>query len=114
MTLDHVNPTIQSLDAWFDSGFTRKRKDHYAQRGKSNMSSTINLLSPPWLAIRAQLRSILEARAEYRSLERELAVYTSENDLNEMSAILDRNDDANTEDIRSILGAQRRRNGAVR
>jgi hypothetical protein len=28
------------------------------------MSSTINLLSPPWLAIRAQLRGILETRAE--------------------------------------------------
>jgi hypothetical protein len=78
------------------------------------MSNTINLLSPPWLAIRAQLRSILEARAEHKSLERDLAVYTSENDLNEMGAILDRHGDVYTEDIRSILAAQRRRNGAVR
>jgi hypothetical protein len=75
------------------------------------MSNTINLLSPPWLAIRAQLRSILEARAEQKTLERELAGYTSENDLNEMSAILDRHGDALTDDIRSILGARQRNAG---
>jgi len=78
------------------------------------VSKTINLLSPPWLAIRAQLRSILDARAEYKSLERDLAGYTSENDLNEIGAILDRHDDAQTGDIRSILGAQRFRNEAAR
>lgn len=77
------------------------------------MSKTVNLLSPPWLAIRAQLRAILEARAEYKSLEHDLAGYTSENDLNELGAILDRHGDSHTEDIRSILGAQRLRNGAV-
>jgi hypothetical protein len=81
---------------------------------KVNVSRTVNLLSPPWLAIRAQLRSILEARAEYKSLERDLAAYTSENDLNDIEAILDRHSDAHTEDIRSILGAQRRRNEAAR
>ena len=78
------------------------------------MSRTINLLSPPWLAIRAQLRSVMDARAEYKSLERDLAVYTSENDLNEMEAIIDRHGDTHTGDIRSILSAQRRRNEAVR
>jgi hypothetical protein len=78
------------------------------------MSSTINLLSPAWLAIRAQLRSVLDARAEHKSLERDMAVYTSENDLNEMGAILDRHGDAYTEDIRSILGAQRLRNDGAR
>ncbi len=78
------------------------------------MSKTINLLSPPWLAIRAQLREILDARAEYKSLERDLAVYTSENDLNELGAIVDRYDDAHTGDIRGILSAQRLRNGTAR
>jgi hypothetical protein len=78
------------------------------------VSKTINLLSPPWLAIRAQLRSMLDARAEYKSLERDLAGYTSENDLNEMGAILDRHGDAHTEDIRGILGAQRFRNEQIR
>jgi hypothetical protein len=114
MSLGHRNLTIQSLDAWFDTGFTRKRKGHFARKGESNMSRTINLLSPPWLAIRAQLRSALDARAEYRSLERDLAVYTSENDLNEMEAILDRHDDTHTGDLRSILSAQRLRNETAR
>lgn len=108
MTLDHVFLTIQSLDAWVDSGFTSKSKDHHAQKGESNMSKTVNLLSPPWLAIRAQLRAVLDARARQRALERELADYTSENDLTEMGAILDRYDDSLTEDIRGLLGAQRR------
>ena len=48
------------------TGFTRRRKGIHAQKGESNMSKTVNLLSPPWLAIRAQLRSILEAWAEPR------------------------------------------------
>jgi hypothetical protein len=109
MTLDHVNLTIQSLDAWFMTGFTRRRKVRYTQKGESHMSKTTNLLSPPWLAIRAQLRSVLDARAEQRLLERELAVYTSESDLAEMNAILDRHGDALTQDIRGLLGAQRRR-----
>jgi hypothetical protein len=78
------------------------------------MSNPINLLSPPWLAVRAQLRRVLEARAERKTLERELAGYTSENDLNEMSAILDRHGDALTDDIRSILGAQQRVPGGQR
>ena len=105
MTLDHVFLTIQSLDAWFDPGFTRKRKDQNAQKGESNMSKTVNLLSPPWLAIRAQLRTVLDARAQQKALERELADYTSENDLTEMHAILDRHGDARAEDIRGLLGA---------
>ncbi len=72
------------------------------------MSKTTNLSSPVWLAIRAQLRSILDTRAEQRSLERELADYTSENDLAEINAIFDRHSDALTEDIRGLLGAQNR------
>jgi len=96
------------------TGFTRRRKGIHAQKGESNMSKTVNLLSPPWLAIRAQLRSILEARAEQKALERDLASYTSESDLNEMGAILDLHGDAYTDDIRSILGAQQRVPGGQR
>ncbi len=73
------------------------------------MSSTVNLLSPAWLAIRAQLRNAAESRARFRMLERELAGYTSENDLAEMDAILDRHDDASADEIRDVLSAQRYR-----
>jgi hypothetical protein len=70
------------------------------------MSSAINLLSPPWIAIRSQLREIFADRAEHRVLENELADYTSEKDLHDLGAILDRHTDAETVDIRRILGAR--------
>jgi hypothetical protein len=70
------------------------------------MSSAINLLSPPWIAIRSQLREILAERAEQRLLEQDLADYTSEKDLTDLGAILDRHTDAQTGDIRRILGAR--------
>jgi hypothetical protein len=70
------------------------------------MSSAINLLSPPWIAIRSQLREIFADRAEHRDLERELADYTSEKDVTDLVAILDRHSDAETGDIRRILGAR--------
>ena len=73
------------------------------------MSSAINLLSPPWIAIRSQLREILADRAdraEQRLLEDDLADYTSEKDLADLGAILDRHTDAETGDIRRILGAR--------
>jgi predicted lipid carrier protein YhbT len=70
------------------------------------MSSAINLLSPPWIALRSQLREIFAERAEHRVLEQELADYTSEKDLTDLVAILDRHSDAETGDIRRILGAR--------
>jgi hypothetical protein len=70
------------------------------------MSSAINLLSPPWIAVRRQLREVFADRAENRLLERDLADYTSEKDLSDLGAILDRHSDAQTGDIRRILGAR--------
>jgi hypothetical protein len=70
------------------------------------MSSAINLLSPPWIAVRRQLREMFADRAENRVLEHELAGYTSEKDLSDLGAILDRHSDAQTGDIRRILGAR--------
>jgi hypothetical protein len=70
------------------------------------MSSAINLVSPPWIAVRRQLREIFTDRAENRLLERDLADYTSEKDRSDLGAILDRHSDAQTGDIRRILGAR--------
>jgi hypothetical protein len=70
------------------------------------MSSAINLVSPPWIAVRRQLREIFTDRAENRLLEHDLADYTSEKDLSDLGAILDRHSDAQTGDIRRILGAR--------
>jgi hypothetical protein len=69
------------------------------------MSSASTLLSPPWTVIR-QLRGNRAERAEQRALELELADYTSEKDLIELAAILDRHSEEDGEDIRRILGAR--------
>jgi len=71
------------------------------------MASATNLLSPAWTTVRGQLRDLLEARAERKTLEHELAAYTSDNDMNDFEAILDRYDDAETAVIRRILTSQR-------
>jgi hypothetical protein len=73
------------------------------------MSSASTLFSPPWNVIR-QLRGSrteqAQERAAERALEHELADYTSEKDLTELAAILDRHSDADGEDIRRVLGAR--------
>ena len=71
------------------------------------MSSAITplLLRPPLSALR-QLRGFFTDRTEQRGLEDELAVYTSEKDLTDIGAILDRYSDTETGDIRRILGAR--------
>jgi len=46
-------------------------------------------------------------RAARKSLERELASYTSPGDLNDLEAILARHSDEETADIRRILAARR-------
>ncbi len=71
------------------------------------MASATNLLSPTWNTIKDQMRDLREARATRKSLERELAVYTSEEDLNDIEAILDRYSAAETADIRRILAGRR-------
>jgi hypothetical protein len=71
------------------------------------MASATNLLSPTWNTIKDQMRDLREARATRRSLERELAAYTSEEDLNDFEAILGRYSDAETADIRRILAGRR-------
>jgi hypothetical protein len=70
----------------------------------------INTYSPAplWAAIRKELRETREARAARKTLERELAGYTSPRDLNDLDAILDRHTDQETADIRRIIAAQRK------
>ncbi len=71
------------------------------------MASATNLLSPTWTIIRAQLRDRREAHAARKSLERDMAPYTSDNDLNDFEAILGRYSDADTAVIRHILAGRR-------
>lgn len=58
-------------------------------------------------AILGRLRDIRVSRAQQRSLRRELATYTTESDLNDIEAALERYSDTETEGIRRILASQR-------
>jgi hypothetical protein len=71
------------------------------------MASATTLLSPTFTTIKGQLRQLRDTHAERKSLERELASYTSANDLNDLEAILDRYDEAETAEIRRILSGRR-------
>jgi hypothetical protein len=58
-------------------------------------------------AILNRLRDIREARTQYKNLERELAAYTTADDLNDLDAILDRHSEDETRDIRRVLATKR-------
>jgi hypothetical protein len=67
------------------------------------MSTIAHLRTPVWTALRGQVQHTRDAHAARKSLERELATYTSQSDLNDLHAILDRYTDQETADIRRIL-----------
>jgi hypothetical protein len=71
------------------------------------MESTSYSLGPLWTAIRDEHRRVRAARAARKSLESELAGYTSPGDLHDLDAILARYSEEETADIRSILAARR-------
>ena len=71
------------------------------------MASATSLLSPTLNTIKGQMRDLREARATRKSLEHELGAYTSEDDLNDLEAILDRYSDDETAAIRRILAGRR-------
>jgi hypothetical protein len=59
--------------------------------------------TPLWTALRGQLQHTRDTRASRKALERDLATYTSQSDLDDLRAILDRYPDEKTADIRRIL-----------
>ena len=61
---------------------------------------------PTITAIRDRIRNSRHAHAERTALERELASYSSQSDLDDLHAILDRYSDRDTAQIRRILAAQ--------
>ena len=54
-----------------------------------------------------RLAEIRETRAARRTLQHELASYTSPSELNDLEAILDRHSDEETADIRRFLATRR-------
>jgi hypothetical protein len=58
-------------------------------------------------AIRGQLRDSRDARSARKALKRDLESYTSDADLNDLHAILDRYSDQETAEIRRLLASRR-------
>lgn len=71
------------------------------------MAFVSSLISPPLTGIRALVRDVRESNAARRELAREIGTYTSQGDLNDFDAILDRYSDSDTAEIRQILAARR-------
>ena len=71
------------------------------------MQTMIRPLASLWSTVREQLRETRDAHAEQVALQRELAAYSSPEDLNDLHAILDRYPDQETANIRRILATQR-------
>ena len=61
------------------------------------------LLSPRWAAARDDLSARRAARAARRSLERELASFSTPDDQSELDAMLDRADPDAADEIRHII-----------
>jgi hypothetical protein len=66
-----------------------------------------------WAVARDRLRARREANAARRRLESDLASYTSQTDLNDLYAMLDHHDDADTAVMRDILVRQQWRRRAA-
>jgi hypothetical protein len=73
------------------------------------MQTMTRPLASLWTTVRQQVREVREAHAAHAALERELAAYSSQDDLNDLHAILDRYPDTATAGIRRILAAQHSR-----
>ncbi len=73
------------------------------------MHTATRPLASLWTTVRTQLRDSRDAHASRVMLERELAAYDSQSDLDDLHAILDRYSEQETRDIRRILAVQRSR-----
>jgi hypothetical protein len=71
------------------------------------MQDTTYSLGPLLAEIRAELRGMRAARAARKTLRRELAGAITPGDFLELDAILERYDEEQTADIRSILNERR-------
>ena len=73
------------------------------------MQTATRPLTSLWTTVRTQLRDSRDAHTARVMLERELASYDSQSDLDDLHAILDRYSEQETRDIRRILAVQHNR-----
>jgi hypothetical protein len=62
-----------------------------------------------WAAFRDEMRARRSARAARLQLRQDLASYTTQSELDDLSAVLDRYEGEDVDEIRAILSAQRNR-----
>jgi hypothetical protein len=67
------------------------------------MSPITHPRTPLWTALRGHNEHARDSRAARKALEREIAGYTTESELNDLHAMLDRYPEAQTAQIRRIL-----------
>jgi hypothetical protein len=70
------------------------------------MDSNTSPVTQLWASVRDELREARAARTARKALEHDLASYTSEADLNDLGAILDRHSPEETAEIRRILATR--------
>src|SRR5450755_3694033 len=73
---------------------------------EGKMDSNTSPVTQLWASVRDELREARAARAARKALEHDLAGYTTEADLNDLGAILDRHSAEETADIRRILATR--------
>jgi hypothetical protein len=71
-----------------------------------SVTATTSSRTQLWTALRGHLRATRDALTARQALERDLASYTSESDLDDLYAMLDRYSDRDTAHIRRILAAR--------
>jgi hypothetical protein len=69
------------------------------------MPSPSSSLTPLWRVFRAELSARRQSHAERRALARELAGYTSERDLADLEAMLDRHPEHEAAPVRRVLAS---------
>ena len=70
------------------------------------MDTNTSPVTQLWATVRDELRDARAARAARKALEHDLSSYTSQADLNDLGAILDRHSQEETADSRRILAAR--------
>src|SRR6202167_5985887 len=120
MTVDHRSPELHSLDAWVLGRQTEMAREESTQKDIQMDKPTYELR--PLLAelrdgyremrtLRTSLRTakremMRTARAERKTLKRDLAGYTTPGDRADLEAILARYSDEETANIRKLLPAR--------
>jgi hypothetical protein len=89
-------------------GGRRVRLDDMNTTEHPTVNDRTPALAAMWSAARDELRARRQARADRKRLERDLSTYRTQAELDDLYALLDTNDDADSALVREILATQLR------